>query len=119
MAKTVARKIIDLEWPSRYLLECGHAVPIAADAKAAEMALPGQTLPCAACAEPAAAPEAKPLITPFRAGEAINALSLNARLSEIAALLNQPLTPFRPDEPINATTLNARLDEISRALARP
>jgi hypothetical protein len=116
----VPRKIIDLEWPTRYLLECGHAVAIAPDAGVADMAMPGQELDCPECAG-TAAPQPVALIKPFKAGEAINAISLNDRLGQIEQLLaarglRAALTRFAADEPINAQSLNQRLDELERAL---
>jgi hypothetical protein len=121
MPAPVQRKIIDLEWPTRYLLECGHAIAIAPDAGVADMAMPGQTLDCPECSgvAPVAATE---LIKPFKAGEAINAITLNDRLGQIERLLalrglTASLTRFAAEEPINAQTLNQRLDEITRALA--
>jgi hypothetical protein len=122
MPKAVGRKIIDLEWPTRYLLECGHAVAIAPDASVADMAMPGQELPCPTCSGEAPAAAAPPaLVTPFKAGEAINALTLNDRLREIEAALRArglqgELTPFAPDEPINAETLNRRLSQLEALL---
>lgn len=108
----VSRRIVDLEWPTRYLLECGHAVAIAEDASVAEMAMPGQELPCAACA--GEAPERESWLSPFKAGEPINAMTLNTRLAQIEARLTalaQPLAlpRFASSEPINAETLNRRL----------
>jgi hypothetical protein len=123
MPSDVQRKIIDLEWPTRYVLECGHAVAIAPDASVADMAMPGQLLTCAACSgeAPAAAPPS--WLSPFKAGEAINAITLNTRLAQIDARLaemGQPggLTPFAVDEPINAETLNRRLTQIERLLGQ-
>lgn len=120
MSPDVVSKIIDLEWPTRYLLECGHAIAIAEDASVAEMAMPGQMLPCPLCSgtAPAAAAPAATWLTPFKAGEPINALTLNQRLAEISERLAAPggLTPFGADEPINAETLNRRLREIERVL---
>ncbi|MDB5096979.1 MAG: hypothetical protein JWM80_1400 [Cyanobacteria bacterium RYN_339] len=121
MPNDVSRKIIDLEWPTRYLLECGHAVPIAPDAGVADMAMPGQELVCPECSGKAP-PAAAELIKPFKAGEAINAISLNDRLAQIERLLalrglTAALTRFAADEPINAQTLNQRLEEITRSLA--
>jgi hypothetical protein len=120
LSPDVVSKIIDLEWPTRYLLECGHAIAIAEDASVADMAMPGQMLPCPTCsgtapAEPAAVAA---WLTPFKAGEPINALTINQRLAEIAARLAAPggLTPFGADEPINAESLNRRLREIERVL---
>ena len=120
MVADVVRKIIDLEWPTRYVLECGHAVAIAPDAGVADMAMPGQLLDCAACGG-AAAPRAQALIKPFKAGEAINAISLNDRLGQIEQLLAArglaaSLTRFAADEAINARSLNQRLEELERAL---
>lgn len=121
MTSPVPRKILDLEWPRRYVLECGHELAIAPDASVADMAMPGQSLPCPACA--GEAPEAAPaLLTRFRTGEAINAMTLNDRLAEIEARLaarglSSALTPFSPDEPVNADTLNRRLAEIESALS--
>ena len=123
MSTEVQRKIIDLEWPARYVLECGHAVAIAPDASVADMAMPGQSLPCPACGgEPvAAAPPS--WLSPFKAGEPINALTLNTRLAQIEARLGEigasgELSPFGADEPINAETLNRRLQQIERRLAQ-
>lgn len=122
MSSDVARKIIDLEWPTRYVLECGHAIAIAPDASVADMAMPGQLLPCPTCSGTAEAPAAAGWLTMFKAGEPINALTLNSRLSEIQARLAKSgaavsLTPFGADEPVNAETLNRRLSEIERALS--
>lgn len=120
MSAQLTRKIIDLEWPRRYVLECGHEVAIAPDASVADMAMPGQALPCPTCAgEIEEAPP--PLLTRFKTGEAINALTINDRLAEIEARLKErglapALTLFKADEPINADTLNRRLEEIERAL---
>lgn len=107
------RKIIDLEWPTRYLLECGHGVAIAPNPT--DMHMPGELLDCAECG--GAAPTSE-LLTRFKAGEAINATSLNQRLAEIEKRLSgaADLTRFAADEPINAQTLNQRLDEIERLL---
>lgn len=113
--KVTMSKIIDLEWPTRYLLACGHAVAIAPDASAADMAMPGQEIACATCAGEVVV-EAPALLTRFKAGEAINAISLNDRLAQIEKLLKAPITRFSADEPINSQTLNRRLDEITRAL---
>ena len=115
-----SRKIIDLEWPTRYLLECGHAVAIAPDASVADMAMPGQDLPCPTCGGEAP-PAAPALLTRFKAGEPINALTLNSRLEEVERLLlargrAARLARFTADEPINAQTLNERLDAIAAAL---
>lgn len=112
------RKIIDLEWPTRYLLECGHAVAIAPDTSAADMQMPGAMLTCPECSGQVAAPASR--LNRFKAGEAINAISLNTRLQEIEALLagqglKATLTRFTPDEAINAQTLNQRLEEILAA----
>jgi hypothetical protein len=122
MATDVQRKIIDLEWPTRYVLECGHAIAIAPDASVADMAMPGQLLNCPSCGgtAPAAAPPS--WLTPFKAGEAINALTLNTRLAQIEARLAEAglsgeLAPFGADEPINAETLNRRLAQIERRLS--
>jgi hypothetical protein len=119
LSPDVASKIIDLEWPTRYLLECGHAIAIAEDASVADMAMPGQMLTCPTCSgAPEAPPDSAGWLTPFKAGEPINALTINQRLAEIAARLAMPdgLTPFGADEPINAETLNRRLREIERVL---
>lgn len=119
MTDLIRRRIVDLEWPSRYLLECGHAVAIAADASAVDMAMPGEELPCDACN---GVVQARPLlVSPFKAGEPINALTLNSRLREIADLLAArgllaDLTPFTANEPINAQTLNVRLAQITACL---
>lgn len=121
MATDVQRKIIDLEWPTRYVLECGHAVAIAPDASVADMAMPGQLLDCPACggtSQPTAPPS---WLTPFKAGEPINAMTINNRLAQIEARLaevgaGEALTPFSADEPINAETLNRRLAQIERRL---
>lgn len=122
MSATVSRKIIDLEWPRRYVLECGHELAIAPDASVADMAMPGQLLPCPVCAGEATV-EAPPLLARFKTGEAINALTLNDRLAQIEAALKArglevKLTPFAPEEPINGDTLNKRLAEIEAAIAR-
>jgi hypothetical protein len=121
MGSDVVRKIIDLEWPTRYVLECGHAVAIAPDASVAEMAMPGALIGCPACSGSAEPAEAPGWLTLFKAGEAINALTLNARLAQIAERLGDAaaLAPFAPDEPINADTLNARLRAIIQRLERP
>lgn len=119
MPSPITRKIIDLEWPTRYMLECGHAVPIAPDASVADMAMPGQALDCPSCSGEAPATAAPTWLTPFKAGEAINALTLNARLEEIAARVAagpDALTPFGAEEPINAETLNRRLKQIEALL---
>ena len=119
MSTDVSRKIIDLEWPTRYVLECGHAVAIAPDASVADMAMPGQALPCPNCSGTAPAAAAAAWLTPFKAGEPINAMTLNTRLAQIEARLTGdggPLTPFGADEPINAETLNRRLREIEARL---
>lgn len=120
MSPDVVSKIIDLEWPTRYLLECGHAIAIAEGASVADMAMPGQMLACPTCSgtAPAAAADAPTWLTPFKAGEPINALTLNQRLAQISERLAAPggLTPFGADEPINAETLNRRLREIERVL---
>jgi hypothetical protein len=121
MTEAVSRKIIDLEWPTRYLLECGHEVRIAPDASVADMAMPGQLLVCPACGG-AAGPQAPTLVTPFKAGEAINAMTLNDRLREIETCLRArgvplSLTPFAAEEPINAETLNRRLEAINQAMS--
>ncbi|HEY9724549.1 MAG TPA: hypothetical protein V6D47_21285 [Oscillatoriaceae cyanobacterium] len=115
----VMRRIVDLEWPTRYLLECGHAVAIAEGASVAEMAMPGQELACTVCG--GEAPEPASWLSRFRAGEAINAMTLNARLEQVEArfaALGEPLAlpRFAPDEPINAETLNRRLDLIAARL---
>lgn len=115
MPSPITRKIIDLEWPTRYMLECGHAVAIAPDASVADMAMPGQALDCPACNGEAPAATAPAWLTPFKAGEPINAMSINSRLAEIAARLAagpDALSPFGADEPINAETLNRRLKQI-------
>lgn len=122
MSQGVARKIIDLEWPTRYLLECGHEVRIAPDASVADMAMPGQQLPCPACGGAATLTTAPSLITPFKAGEAINAMTLNDRLREIETSLRArgitiSVPPFAADEPINAETLNRRFELINQALS--
>lgn len=119
--ETVARKIIDLEWPSRYVLECGHEVAIAPDASVADMAMPGQAIPCPACSGTAGPPTPQ-LVSRFKAGEAINANTLNARFAEIetqlrALGLSVEIKPFAADEPINAETLNMRLEAINRYLS--
>lgn len=119
MSTDVSRKIIDLEWPTRYVLECGHAIAIPADASVADMAMPGQLLSCPGCRGDAPGEPAPAWLTPFKAGEPINALTLNQRLAEITARIGSELaglTPFGADEPINAETLNRRLQEIARVL---
>lgn len=124
MATDVQRKIIDLEWPTRYVLECGHAVAIAPDASVADMAMPGQLLSCPNCGG-TSAPAAPPSwLAPFKAGEPINAMTLNTRLAQIEAKLAEvgasgELSPFGADEPINAETLNRRLAQIERRLNQP
>ena len=120
MVADVVRTIIDLEWPTRYVLECGHAVAIAPDASVADMAMPGAMIACPTCSGTAAPAAASEWLTPFKAGEPINALTLNSRLAQIAERLGAPedLTPFSPDEPINAETLNVRLRAIAARLAR-
>ena len=115
----IARKIIDLEWPTRYVLECGHSLAIAESASVAEMAMPGQLVTCPTCGGAEEAPAS--WLTPFKAGEPINALTLNARLDQIAQKLavagaGAALTPFGADEPINAESLNRRLREIERLI---
>jgi hypothetical protein len=115
MPSPITRKIIDLEWPTRYMLECGHAVPIAPDASPADMAMPGQAIDCPACNGETPAAASSAWLTPFKAGEPINAMSINSRLDEIAARLAAgpaALTPFGADEPVNAETLNRRLKQI-------
>lgn len=121
MSSDVSRKIIDLEWPTRYVLECGHVVAIAPDASVAEMAMPGQLLPCPSCSGVEAAPAPAGWLPMFKAGEPINAMTINSRLAAIEARLAAggqavKLTPFGADEPVNAETLNRRLGEIERAL---
>ena len=116
------RTIIDLEWPTRYVLDCGHAIPIAADASAVDMAMPGSTLPCPACG--GAPADAVGPLARFKAGEAINAISLNDRFGQIEralAALGRPtaVARFTADEPINVATLNLRIDQINAALTDP